>query len=72
MTEHNLTYLACSHFILGYNLILDPLAKNLDKYDFGFNWAPAEGASVGFKHESTNKLNLELGKFFLFFHHAAS
>lgn len=66
--EHNLTYLARSNFVVGYNLVLDSRVSNLEKYDFGFSWEPVASCFVGLKHESTNKGKLELGKFFLYFH----
>lgn len=72
VSEHQLTYLASPKVLVGYNLVLDPLAKNLDKYDWGLTWQPAAGAFVGLKHESTSKDTLQLGKFFLYFHHYAS
>lgn len=70
--EKNFTYLARSNFILGCNMVLGSRFTNLEKYDFGFTWEPSLGCFVGLKHESTNKDTLQLGKFFLMFHHNAS
>lgn len=72
VTELNLTYLARTNLALGSNLVLNPQAKNLDKYDFGATWSPASGAFVGLKHESVAKDTLQIGKLFLFFHHNAT
>lgn len=70
--EENLTYLARSNFILGWNVLFNSRISNLEKYDFGFSWEPAKDVFVALKHESLNKEHLQLGKFFLLFHHIAS
>lgn len=70
--EKNFTYLARSNLMLGWNLVLGSRFSNLEKYDFGFTWEPSLGCFVGLKHESTNKDTLQLGKFFLMFHHNAT
>lgn len=71
-SDLQLTYLIGNKVAFGSNLVLSPYAKNLDKYDFGLSWAPAAGATVGLKHESTSKDALQIGKLFLYFHHAAT
>ena len=70
--EANFTYLAMSNLTVGSNLVLGSRFTNLEKYDFGFTWEPATGCFVGLRHDSTTKEKLQLGKFFLFFHHVAS
>jgi hypothetical protein len=72
LAEASATYLARDNLVVGLNLLLDPKTQNLQKYDFGVSWAPADKAFVGLKHESLNKDALEFGKFFLFFQHAAT
>jgi hypothetical protein len=58
--------------LVGANLLVDTKKQNLEKYDWGVNWSPAAGATIGLKHESINKNTLELGRFFLFVNHAAN
>lgn len=58
--------------MLGYNLILDPVTQNLEKYDFGLAWSPAENVFVGVRHESLTKEKLELGKVLFLLHHNVS
>jgi hypothetical protein len=72
LVEHSLSYKARTNLALGYNLVFDPLAQNLDKYDAGLTWSPANNAFVGLRHESLNKKKLELGKFLFFLHHNVS
>jgi len=72
LTEHSLSYKARPDLVLGYNLILDPLTQNLDKYEAGLTWSPAENAFVGLRHESLNKKKVELGKILFFLHHNVS
>ena len=72
LVENHFTYLASPSLALGYNIVLDPKTSNIDKYDFGTTWEPASNCFVGLKHESLNKEHLELGKFFLYFHHNVS
>lgn len=67
VTEGNFTYLARSNFALGANYVLDVKTQNLEKYDFGLSWSPADNAFVGLKHESTSKDSLSFGRFFLYF-----
>ncbi len=66
------THLVKSNFSLGANLLVNPHASTLEKYDFGFNWSPAAGAVIGLKHESINKKAIELGRFLLIVNHVAS
>jgi hypothetical protein len=72
VSETQFTYQVRPCLVFGTNFVLDATAKNLDKYDFGFTWSPADNAFVGLKHESTSKDALQFGKFFLFFQHVAS
>lgn len=46
---------------------MDPNTQILTKYDFGVAFEPANTLLIGLKHESLNKKNLELGKFYLYF-----
>eukprot|EP00347_Sterkiella_histriomuscorum_P019948 403339679 len=70
--EHNLTYLARSNLIVGYNLLLDSRTQNLEKYDFGLSWETAPACYLGLKHESNSKNQLQVGNVFLYFHHIAT
>jgi len=71
--ETSFTYLARPNLVIGSNFIVNPKAtQQLEKYDFGVNWSPAGNAFVGLKHESINKKKIELGKWILNIHHAAS
>ncbi|CDW87474.1 voltage-dependent anion mpp family [Stylonychia lemnae] len=72
LVEHNFTHKARSNFLLGYNIILDPVTQNLEKYDYGLSWSPAEGAFVGLRHESLSKEKLQLGKVLFLLHHNVS
>ena len=53
-------------------MTVNPANQTAEEYHAGLSWAPAPGVSVGVKHESLNKLNLELGRFLLYFNHVAS
>lgn len=70
--EVTVSHLARKNFALGGNFLVNVEKQNLEKYDFGLSWSPAANAFLGLKHESANKSKLELGKFFLYVHHAAS
>ena len=70
--EANFTYLARNNLTVGANLIVGSRFTNLEKYDFGFSWEAAPNYFVGLKHESLNKEKLQLGRFFLLFHHNAT
>jgi hypothetical protein len=72
LVEHNLTQKARGDLLLGYNVVLDPVTQNLEKYEAGFSWSPASNAFVSLRHESLNKSKLELGKFLFFLHHNVS
>ncbi len=58
LVEHNLTHLARSDLLVGYNFVLDSRVQNLEKYDFGLTWEAAQGAMIGVKHESMSKEHL--------------
>lgn len=72
LIEKNLTYLVKPSVLLGFNLVLDPRVFNFEQYDFGLTWEAANNCFVGLKHQSTSKEFLQLGKFFLLFHHNVS
>ena len=58
--------------MLGANIVADLKGQTLVKYDFGANITPTDNATIGIKHESTNKNALSLGRFWFYFFHAAS
>jgi hypothetical protein len=68
-TEGNLTYLY-NKYTLGFNVVADPVNQKISKFDWGFNWNAAQGANFGIKHESQSPVSL--GKFWVFFNHAAT
>ena len=72
LIENNLTYQPRKDLVVGWNLHLDPRVSNLEKYDFGLTWGCCGSVNVGFRHESTSKEFLQLGKFFLLFNHSIS
>ncbi len=72
LLEANLTYQARKDLVFGTNLVLGSRFTNLEKYDFGLSWEAAPSCFLGLRHDSLNKQQLSLGKFFLFFHHVAS
>jgi hypothetical protein len=49
--------------------MFDLVGQKVTKYDFGVTWEPAEKCLVGFKHESTDKEKLSIGKFLFMFYH---
>ena len=70
--EKQLTYLARSNLLVGYNVVFDSRSSNLEKYDLGLHWEAAPGCYVGLKHESLAKDKLQVGKILLYFQHAAT
>lgn len=68
-TEGNLTYL-WKKYTLGFNTVAEPVAQKITQFHWGFNWNAAQGANFGIKHESASPL--QLGKFWVYFNHAAS
>lgn len=70
-TEGNFTYLKCK-YLLGANFLIDGKTQKLSKFDFGFNWSPAAGSNFGLLHAAVSDKPFELGKFWLYFNHAAT
>lgn len=68
-TEGNLTYLY-KKYAFGFNIVADPVGQKVQKFDWGFNWNAAQGANFGIKHEGNSPV--ALGKFWVFFNHAAT
>ena len=72
IADFQVTYLHCPKLVLGTNLMFDLQGQTMIKYDLAANVSPSDKSNVGFKHESTNKAAIELGKFWFYFFHAAS
>jgi len=70
--ENTFTYRFRPTAVLGWNLIVNPSAQNLTKYDFGVVCEPTNNLLVGIRHVSTSENKLEFGKFLLHFFHQAS
>jgi hypothetical protein len=70
-TEGTLTYL-WKKYVFGANLIVDAKASALSSFDFGWNWTPVAGANFGIKHSGPAAKPLSLGRFWVYFNHAAS
>jgi len=65
-------HLTCSRFLLGANFNFDVAKGKFSKYDAGFVTEPVDNLLVGFRHDSANKEELELGKFVVAIQHKAS
>lgn len=76
VSEAVLSYKPLPRLLLGANLVFEPKKDQhqLSKYDFGINVEPADKSFIGLKHETiTRKKDAQnLGKFLLYFYHAAS
>lgn len=70
-TEGNFTYLKCK-YLFGANFLIDGKSQKLSKLDFGFNWAPAAGSNFGLLHAAVSDKPFALGKFWVYFNHAAT
>lgn len=70
-TEGNFTFLK-SKYLFGGNFVIDGKTQKVSKFDFGFNWSPAEKSNFGLLHSAVSDKPMELGKFWLYFNHAAT
>ena len=52
------------------NIVAEAATQKVSKFDWGFNWYASQGANFGIKHEGVSPV--QLGKFWVFFNHAAT
>lgn len=59
-------------YLLGANLNVDLRAQKILTNEVGLTWCPATGSRFGVLHRAVDKKPLEIGKFWLYFNHAAT
>lgn len=70
--EGSFTYLHANKWLVGSNLNLNLQTQKITKNEIGLNWSPAKGAIFGLLHQAPSDKPLEIGKFWVYFNHAAT
>jgi Eukaryotic porin len=71
LSEANVTYLY-KNYLFGGNFNVDLRGQKILSNELGLTWSPATGSRFGLLHKGADKKPLELGKFWLYFNHAAT
>ncbi len=71
LAEANVTYLY-KNYLFGGNFNVDLRGQKIVSNEVGFTWSPATGSRFGILHRGADKKPLDIGKFWLYFNHAAT